>query len=687
MKNFKEVDQLSKSDFEIFVGEVFSSCGWTNIEITKPGHEYKYGDGGVDIYCEKSGQRFAIECKHRKIHNKCTVEDLNQIHTGADLANIKNKILVTNTYFTAETEFRAFRLGVELIDRNKLKDFFESKTTEIGKKIKPYPYQEDIINQCLDHYKNKKTRMLIELATGLGKTYTVAFIIKNLLEKNKNLKILFLAHQVEIVTQSTTSFKNIFGIGEHTYSGCVGGFIPDNRTTFTFAVFDTIYSKMNEFTNKDFDIIIVDEAHHVPANTYKTVVEYFTPKLLIGLTATPFRTDSQDVLEYFGGPEGHIGKYDLYWALKHKWLAFPKYQVYGHDIGQEKIDALEKGFRVEDIDRNLFVQAKDEEMIKALEKTANEIKNCKAIVFCRNIAHIQHLIKYFPPGKATYAYSAKMSGEERRKNIRNFREGNYQYILTCNLFNEGIDIPETNLLAFLRTTNSRLIWLQQLGRGLRKTKEKEFVDIFDFVGSASRILEIQSFQNAYDKEVIDRKNVFKDENQDAENNKNLKHYDTSMKVTWSFKGAAKVLKLLEKNKYDLLEINDAVSALRSYYEKYKTVPKMYEIENKLKNISTDQLNTLFNSYYGYCEAALPYDIKEINKYFKDELIKFCKLFYKNNHIVPTFMTIEKNFIEKNLPILNKNFINHAFKHSSYPIKNFDVIYKKEIETIVKLQND
>ena len=115
---------------------------------------------------------------------------------------------------------------------------------------------------------------------------------------------------------------------------------------------------------------------------------------------------------------------------------------------------------------------KDEEMIKALEKTANEIKNCKAIVFCRNIAHIQHLIKYFPPGKATYAYSAKMSGEERRKNIRNFREGNYQYILTCNLFNEGIDIPETNLLAFLRTTNSRLIWLQQLGRGLRKTKEK-----------------------------------------------------------------------------------------------------------------------------------------------------------------------------------------------------------------------
>ena len=85
-----------------------------------------------------------------------------------------------------------------------------------------------------------------------------------------------------------------------------------------------------------------------------------------------------------------------------------------HDISQEKIDAIKKGFSIEDIDRNLFVKEKDEKMIEALEKK-EEIKNCKAIVFCRNIAHIKHLIKYFPPGKATYAYAGKMTGEEKKK--------------------------------------------------------------------------------------------------------------------------------------------------------------------------------------------------------------------------------------------------------------------------------
>ncbi len=233
-KDFKEVDNLSKSDFEIFVSQVLSNCGWTDIDITKPGNEFKYGDGGVDIFCKKSGEKFAIECKHRKLKNKCGVEDLNQLHTGASLAKVENKILVTNTYFTSEVEYRAFRLGIELVDRNKLKDFYESKTTEIGKKITPYPYQKEIINNCLSQFNNNKNKLLIELATGLGKTYTVAFIIKELLKKNRNLKILFLAHQVEIITQSATSFKNIFGIGDYDYSGCVGGFIPEKKNYIYF---------------------------------------------------------------------------------------------------------------------------------------------------------------------------------------------------------------------------------------------------------------------------------------------------------------------------------------------------------------------------------------------------------------------------------------------------------------------
>ena len=144
-----------------------------------------------------------------------------------------------------------------------------------------------------------------------------------------------------------------------------------------FGVFDTIYSNLKNFRKEDFDIIVVDEAHHVPANTYSKVVKHFNPKLLIGLTATPFRTDN-DVLNYFG-KEGHMGRYDLYWALKHRWLAFPKYQVHGHDVSQQKIDALEKGFTLDDLDRSLFIKEKDEKMVQALEKKQKLLKivnNC-----------------------------------------------------------------------------------------------------------------------------------------------------------------------------------------------------------------------------------------------------------------------------------------------------------------------
>ena len=685
INSFSDIDNLSKSDFEIFVAQIFSNCGWDNVEITKPGVEYKYGDGGVDIFCEKLSERFAIECKHRKINNKCDVKDLYQLHTGADLAKVKNKILVTNTYFTSETEFRAFLLGIELVDRNKLKDFYESKTTEIGKKIIPYPYQKEIVDQCVKNFNANKNKILIELATGLGKTYTASFVVREFLNKENNLKVLFLAHQVEIITQSVTAFKNVFGIGTYNYSGCVGGFIPEERTTFTFAVFDTLYSNMNNFKKNEFDIIIVDEAHHVPANTYKTVVEYFQPKLLIGLTATPFRTDKQDVHKYFGGLDGHVGKYDLYWALKHKWLAFPKYQVYGHDISQEKIDAIQKGFSVQDIDKNLFVKEKDEKMIETLEKKANEIINCKAIVFCRNITHIKNLIKHFPSGSATYAYS-KMSGEERRENIRNFREGNFKYILTCNLFNEGIDIPETNLLAFLRTTNSRLIWLQQLGRGLRRTKEKEFVDVFDFVGSLDRVQEIESFRRAYEKQEIDEKNVNKDvflkENKE-ENFKNLKYHDSSIKVSWKFKGAAKVLELIEKQKYSLLQFNEAINSLRAYYEEHNKIPNIEDIDENLIEVSSEQINTLFNSYYAYCELSLPYNKEDFSQYFKDKFLNYCEVFYKENGIVPSFKTIEANLIEKNLPLIDKNFIKNVFRKSNYPAKIFDEEIKFDLEKLFK----
>lgn len=630
INEFRDIDNLTPGDFEIFVKDILINSGWSDATITKVGTEFRHGDGGVDIYAYKNKRKFAIEVKQRSIHTHVTVDALNQLVSGAKLANVKYMILVTNSYFTSEVQARALRMGVDLIDRDGLKDLFEKKPTEIARDIKPRVYQESIINDCINKYELGKNKILIEMATGLGKTYTAALIVKELIKKSgeKN-RVLFLAHQIEILQQSVTSFKNVFGIGNYSFSGCFAGSYPED-TDFIFATFDTLYSKMDFLSKFHFDIIIVDEAHHTPAKTYAEVVNYFTPKLLIGLSATPNRMDNKDVFAFFGGAEGHIGKYTLAWALKHEYLAFPKYIVLLDDIDQSKLDQIGSGISINDLDKNLFLHKKDDEVIKIIEETIVEknISNPKAIVFCQSIQHMQYLINYFKPGTATLVHS-QMKDFERRDNIRNFRESGYQYILVCDLFNEGIDIPETNLLIFMRYTGSRTIWLQQLGRGLRKTKNKEFVYVLDFVGSLERLSEIQGLVTSIEKTPLEPKNV------DHTNEKRIVH-DSSISVTYH-QSAAQVLKLIEELEYRLKSREQLIDKLRRYTEINKTIPNITELENVLDDVTCDQIATHFDSYYRFIEIAEPGLLNDIN--FKMTCISYINKFYKIHGIPPSYRAI------------------------------------------------
>ena len=183
---FSEIDALSPSDFEIFVMELFLQLGWKDAYITKIGDEYKHGDGGIDIFAYRNDLKFGVEVKQRSRENAVDVKALNQLVTGGKLSNTRNLILVTNSYFTSEVITRALRLGVELIDRDLLHSMYIEKRTEIGRAaIKPRKYQLDVIQQCLASFRENKTKMLIEMATGLGKTYTAALLLKVVLTTQK----------------------------------------------------------------------------------------------------------------------------------------------------------------------------------------------------------------------------------------------------------------------------------------------------------------------------------------------------------------------------------------------------------------------------------------------------------------------------------------------------------------------
>lgn len=629
LSEFKQIDQLIPSDFEIFVRDVFVAAGWSDAIITKVGQEFQHGDGGVDIFAYKSKRKFAIEVKQRQAGDTVDVSALNQLVTGAKLANVVNMILVTNSYFTSEVKVRALRLGVELLDRDGLQNLWIEKQSEIGRDIKPRTYQETVIQDSLTRFNAGHNRLLIEMATGLGKTYTVAHLLKQILQQGKVNRVLFLAHQIEILLQSVTAFKNVLGIGTYSFSACFGGADPE-QTDFVFGSFDTLFSKITTLEKETFDVIVVDEAHHTPAKTYATVVEHFHPKLLIGLTATPFREDNKDVLAFFGGSAGHVGKYDLAWALRHNKLAFPKYLVLLDDLDQSRIDQLNHGMSISDLDQRLFLHKKDEEVVRIIEKTVldKQIPNLKGIVFCRSIQHITYLIQFFPPGSATFVHS-QMSDSQRWQNIRDFREGNYRYILVRDLFNEGIDIPETNLLVFMRYTGSHTIWLQQLGRGLRKTPNKDYVHVLDFVGSLERLNEVHQLSKSVNRIPVEK------ENWEPRDKKETVH-NSSLEVNYS-QSAAQVLQLIEELQYRLKSRMQVIEVLRRYYEDNNRIPELNEIESVLADVTSDQIATHFDSYFGYLEAALTgqYD----QGVFRALCLNYAQHFYQQNCICPSFRAI------------------------------------------------
>ncbi|WP_404983911.1 DEAD/DEAH box helicase family protein [Cobetia marina] len=669
IRKFKDIDNLSPADFEIFIRDLFVASGWTDAEITKVGKEFKYGDGGVDIFAYKGKKKFAIEVKQRNIGTAVDTKSLNQLVTGAKLANVSNKILVTNSFFTSEVKVRALRLGVELIDRDELQNLWVKKHSEIGREIKPRKYQQDVIDVALNQYNNGKTKLLIEMATGLGKTYTTAHLIKRIIQSTpRRIKVLFLAHQVEILLQAVTSFKNVLGIGNYSFSACFSGANPED-TDFVFASFDTLYSQISSLSKKEFDLIVVDEAHHTPARTYSDVITTFEPKLLVGLTATPYRADNKDVLAFFGGADGHIGRFDLVWALKHKKLAFPKYMVLLDDLNQSKIDQLERGLTVSDLDKHLFLHKKDKEVVSIIEKTVveKEIANVKGIVFCRNIQHMKHLIGFFELGTATLVHS-KMLDQERRENIRNFREGDFKFILVCDLFNEGIDIPETNLLVFMRYTGSRTIWLQQLGRGLRKTPNKEYVHVLDFVGSLERLNEIRQLSTKVKQASVDRDNLIDD---DTDTIISEPIHDSSIEVVYS-QEAAKVLALIEHMKLQLSSRDVLIDRMREYSKTYDRIPEITQFEEEIEGISVDQISTHFGSYYSYLINVFGQDVDlqlmEIN------LCDYVVQFEKESGITPSLRNITHHFSYKQL---------YSFTEREIKLLLSDKIYSKTNENTYK----
>lgn len=355
--------------------------------------------------------------------------------------------------------------------------------------IYPYPYQQEILDKLKAEREIRgKYRNLVVAATGTGKTIISAFDYRRFRNENsgKPCRLLFVAHREEILRQSMKAFRGVLHDGDFGEL-FVGGNMPHSLDNLFVSVQTLNSRSLTDITTPDFyDFIIVDEFHHAAAPTYQQLLEYYKPKILLGLTATPERMDGKDVLDYFD--HRIAAEIRLPEAIDRKLLC--PFHYFGvadcvdiSDLkwsrgGYEK-SALSNAYTGNDM-RVMLI-------LKQLKKYATDISGVKGLGFCVSKEHAEYMSRKFNEAGIASEYLTSDSRDDLRRTVsRRLASGEIHFVFTVDLFNEGVDIPEINTIIFLRPTESLTVFLQQLGRGLRLSEGKECLTVLDFIGQAHK---------------------------------------------------------------------------------------------------------------------------------------------------------------------------------------------------------
>ncbi|WP_062678089.1 DEAD/DEAH box helicase family protein [Parageobacillus toebii] len=337
--------------------------------------------------------------------------------------------------------------------------------------IRPRFAQVEALERLEATYEEGYDKAMVVMATGLGKTYLAAFFARRF------QKVLFIAHREEILRQAKRSFQRVipnktFGIYDRNKK--------DKDADIIFASIFTLSMKkhLKAFSKDAFDLIIIDEFHHAAARSYQRVLDYFEPKFLLGITATPDRNDNKDVYAICDGNVAY--KIDFIEAVQRGWLApFRYYGVYD-DTDYSKIKWL--GNRYDEAEL-LQVQLR-EEMADKILKAWEKYKKTRTLVFCSSIKQADFLSEYFRKRNyRTVSLHSKQTDIPRDRAIAMLEKGELDAIFTVDLFNEGVDIPPVDTLLFVRPTESLTVFTQQVGRGLRLYEGKDYCVIIDLIGN------------------------------------------------------------------------------------------------------------------------------------------------------------------------------------------------------------
>ena len=364
-----------------------------------------------------------------------------------------------------------------------------TRTLDLGysQVLQPNSMQEMFTMNIEEIIRSGGKRALLISATGTGKTYASAFAIRKLFSENilKGKKALFLSHREQINRQALASYKRIFGknIPMEILSGTHNYIEQARSASFLFSTMNMMAKEhiRTQFAPQEFSVIILDECHRSGAESYQKIINYFRPELLLGMSASPERTDSFDVFQLF---DHNIAcEVRLQQALENEMLCpFHYFGITDLEIEGEDNDDLRRF-------RHLTSDRRVKYILDRAEYYGYSGDRVKGLVFCSRKEEARELSEKF---NATGRYNTVMlSGDDTQEDrlnaierlVSDTRSDRLDYIFTVDIFNEGVDVPEINQVILLRPTESPIIFVQQLGRGLRKAEGKEFVIVLDFIGN------------------------------------------------------------------------------------------------------------------------------------------------------------------------------------------------------------
>ncbi len=345
--------------------------------------------------------------------------------------------------------------------------------TQRGQAFELKEHQQQALNNLAEMRKNNQTIALLYHATGTGKTVTAVSDAKSV-----GGHVLYIAHTKDLVLQAAETFHNIWP------EASVGLYMEDRKNTDAQVICGSVQSialNLDSFFSDSFNYIIVDEAHHASAETYQKILSYFQPQFTLGLTATPERNDGNNILEIFKNTAHRL---DIKTAVEIGELTPVRcFRIHTNiDLKNVRFNSVQ--YNIRDLESKIFVPERNKLIV---DTWLNFVKNKRTVIFCVSRKHAELIAEELKQhGVSAMAVDGSMKLSERNETTAKFASGKLMVLCACDLLNEGWDCPQTEVLFMARPTMSKVLYTQQLGRGMRLAEGKESLIVFDFVDNATQ---------------------------------------------------------------------------------------------------------------------------------------------------------------------------------------------------------